>query len=143
MDSQKEKSFSRLVSEYQQSLGLVGIGAIVLKSGVTQGVAVSGERAVNSGSLLDANDKWHIGSITKSVTSTLIGRLVESKQLSWSTSIGDIFDSSAILHHDWRNVTIIDLLTHTSGAPANFPLRVFSKNLRKVQTELLPEEKSF
>jgi len=124
MDSQKEKSFSRLVSEYQQSLGLVGIGAIVLKNSVTQGIAVSGERAVNSGSLLNENDKWHIGSITKSVTSTLIGRLVESKQLSWSTSIGEIFNSSAILHDDWMNVTIIDLLTHTSGAPANFPLRV-------------------
>jgi len=124
MDSLKENSFSRLISEYQQSRGLVGLGAIVLKGGLIQGIAVSGERVVNSGNLLDANDKWHIGSITKSVTSTLIGRLVERKQLHWDTSIGEIFDSTVLIHDGWMNVTIVDLLTHTSGAPANFPLRV-------------------
>ena len=124
MSSQEQKRFSDLISEYQQSSGFVGLGSIVLKEGVTQAITVSGERAINSDVLLDVNDKWHIGSITKSITATLIGRLVESKRLNWNTSIGDIFKSSENLHEAWMNVTIIDLLTHTSGAPANFPLRV-------------------
>ena len=81
MKSQKEESFSILVSDYQQSLGLVGLGAIVLKNDVTQAIAVSGERVVNSGIALDVNDRWHIGSITKSVTSTLIARLVKKQYL--------------------------------------------------------------
>lgn len=124
MDSKSERNFSKLVSGYQESRGLVGLGAIVLKNGATQGVVVSGERASNTGVFLDVNDKWHIGSISKSVTATLVARLIESNKLSWDTSISDAFGSSSVIHDDWKNVSIVDLLTHTSGAAANFSLPV-------------------
>jgi CubicO group peptidase (beta-lactamase class C family) len=39
--------------------------------------------------------------------------------MQWSDSIGDRF-SDASIHEDWKPVTLRQLLTHTSGAPANF-----------------------
>jgi CubicO group peptidase (beta-lactamase class C family) len=49
----------------------------------------------------------------------MIARLVESGQMQWSDSIGDRF-SDATIHEGWKPVTLRQLLTHTSGAPANF-----------------------
>ena len=64
-----------------------------------------------------------MGSITKSITATMIGRLVESGQMKWTDTIGERF-SDASIHEDWKPVTLQQLLTHTSGAPANFSLGV-------------------
>jgi CubicO group peptidase (beta-lactamase class C family) len=64
-----------------------------------------------------------LGSITKSITATMIARLVESGQLKWTDTIGERFPDASI-HGDWKPVTLQQLLTHTSGAPANFSLGV-------------------
>lgn len=142
MDSELNTRFSQLVSNYQSSRGLVGLGAIVLKNGVNQGIAVSGERAIKTGISLNVNDKWHIGSITKSVTATLVARLIEGKRLSWNTSINRVLGSSAVLHDDWKNVSVMDLLTHTSGAAPNFPLSVLFKNPKEGQDRILARRKA-
>jgi len=66
-------------------------------------------------------DRWHMGSITKSVTATMIARLIEARQMQWSETVGQRFPDTTI-NEDWKGVTLEQLLTHTSGAPANFPL---------------------
>jgi CubicO group peptidase (beta-lactamase class C family) len=43
--------------------------------------------------------------------------------MQWSDSIGERF-ADASIHEDWKPVTLQQLLTHTSGAPANFSLQV-------------------
>jgi CubicO group peptidase (beta-lactamase class C family) len=53
----------------------------------------------------------------------MIARLIESGQMKWTDTIGERFPESSI-HEDWKPVTLEQLLTHTSGAPANFPFRV-------------------
>ena len=85
--------------------------------------AAHGERKIYSGVLIELGDRWHLGSITKSVTATMVGRLVESGQMKWTDTVGERFCDAAI-HEDWKPVTLQQLLRHTSGAPANFPLGV-------------------
>ena len=84
-------------------------------------IAIDGERKKGSGVSLELGDRWHLGSVTKSITATLVARLVESGQMKWSDSIGERFQG-AFIDNDWKQVTLPQLLTHTSGAPANFPL---------------------
>ena len=63
---------------------------------------------------MSINDSWHIGSLTKSFTATLTAILVEQGQLSWSTSISDVFEEGEY-SAKYSNVTIEQLLSHTGG----------------------------
>lgn len=112
----------------------------ILTDGVIDTVAVSGEREISTGVSLEIKDKWHIGSITKSVTATMIARLIEKGLLDWTTTINDVFGATVKLEAQWSNVTILDLLTHTSGAPANFPLLVHLKNPKTEEKTRLERE---
>ena len=119
-----EKSLKQLVVEQRKSAGLVGLGAVAIQNGKFIGPYVSGERKTGSKVLLTVNDHWHIGSVTKSITATMIARLVEQGQLDWDTSITEIFSDSDDIDPAWSDVTLAHLLTHTSGAVPNFSLRI-------------------
>lgn len=119
-----QQTLEQLVVEQQQSSGLVGLGAVIMKSGQITGSAISGEKKIRSNTPLTTSDYWHIGSITKSITATMVARLVEKGDLNWDTTVKEVFHDAANLHKDWRNVSLMQLLTHTSGAQPNFPFLV-------------------
>jgi CubicO group peptidase (beta-lactamase class C family) len=114
---------ARLITDLREQNELVGLGAIVMVDGQVIATAVDGERKIGSGVPVELGDRWHIGSVTKSVTATMIARLVESGKMQWSDSIGERFPNASV-HDDWKGVSLQQLLTHTSGAPANFPIWV-------------------
>lgn len=110
------------VEELRKTHNLVGIGATLLVDGKIVASVVSGERKLNSGIELSVADKWHIGSITKSMTATVIGRLVEQNKLAWDSTIPELLpEISKNMHPGWHEVELRHLLTHTAGLPANFP----------------------
>jgi CubicO group peptidase (beta-lactamase class C family) len=109
-----------IVSEHRDELGVVGFGAMVMRDGEVVASAVAGERKHGSGVALTDKDKWHLGSITKSFTATMIGRLVEREVLRWDTTIGEVFSDVTEMNERWRSVTLAQLLTHTSGASSSF-----------------------
>ena len=68
--------------------------------------------------------RWHIGSITKTITATLAMREVDQGRLGLDAPIGPVLQDAASLHESWKSVTLRQLLSHTSGLPANPPLRL-------------------
>jgi CubicO group peptidase (beta-lactamase class C family) len=102
---------------------LVGLAGIVAVDGEVMASTADGERKIGSGVSIELTDRWHLGSVTKSITATMIARLVESGHMKWTDTVGERFPE-ATLHEDWKPVTLMQLLTHTSGAPANFSLSV-------------------
>lgn len=119
-------SLADLVTDLRKEHKLIGLGAMVMVDGKVMSSAADGERKKGSGVSLELGDRWHLGSISKSVTATMIGRLVESGQMKWTETIGERF-SDASIHENWKPVTLQQLLTHTSGAPANFSFAVMLK----------------
>lgn len=117
---------SELVPTLRKENKLVGLAAMVKVDGEVAGSAVDGERKTGSGVKLTIDDQWHLGSITKSITATMIARLVEAGKMDWADTVGASFPDASI-HEDWKPVTLRQLLTHTSGAPANFPVGVRRK----------------
>ena len=96
-----------------------GIAAIVENGKVSLKVA-SGVRKYGDAEPFTVNDKVHIGSCTKAMTATLVGMLIDEGKLGWDTKIADVFPEFADqVHEDYRTVTISQLLSHYSGAPAN------------------------
>jgi CubicO group peptidase (beta-lactamase class C family) len=117
-------TFANLITDLRREKKLVGLAAMVTVDGQVVASAVDGERKVDSGVELEIDDRWHLGAIAQSITATMIARLVESGQLSWSTTVGECFPEAQI-HDDWKPVTFKELLTNTAGAPANFPIGIW------------------
>ena len=112
------------ISDVRDEVKLVGVGATVVVHGKLVAEAVSGKRRQNSEDLLTVDDKWHLGSITKSMTATVIGRLVERNLLTWDARLPELLPKMASdLHPGWNAVTLHHLLTHTAGLPPNFSVR--------------------
>lgn len=94
-------------------------GAIVTSKGIVS-CGVVGVRKSGTGIPATLDDKWHLGSDTKAMTATLVGRLVEEGTLNWDTTVTDVFpDLTSTFHPDMRSVTILQLLSHRAGLPAN------------------------
>jgi CubicO group peptidase (beta-lactamase class C family) len=117
-------------------------GAIVTSEGLAA-FGVAGVRKRGTKSLAKPNDLWHLGSNTKAMTATLLAQLIERDRLSWDTTIADVFsDSSFKIHPDFRDVTVLHLVSHRSGLPANLNLADYlgvdarRERLRAVRQEL-------
>jgi CubicO group peptidase (beta-lactamase class C family) len=64
------------------------------------------------------DDKWHIGSCTKSMTAVVAAMLVEEGRFRWDTTLAEMFPELAQeMQTEWRAVTLEQLLTHHGGAP--------------------------
>lgn len=121
-----ESPFTNLNADLRREKKLVGLATMVAVDGTVVASAVDGERKTGSGVPLEIGDQWHLGAIAQSITATTIARLIESGQLNWSTTMGEVFPDASI-QDDWKPVTFKELLTNTAGAPANFPKGVAAK----------------
>ncbi|WP_454715223.1 serine hydrolase domain-containing protein [Caulobacter segnis] len=81
-------------------------------------VLADGLRSADAEVAVAPGDAWHIGSDTKSMTATLVARLVEAGRLQWTTTIGEVLGPALPdMHPDYRDVTLLHLLSHRSGLP--------------------------
>ncbi len=117
-------SLASLVTNLRNERNLVGLAAMVMVDGQIEAAAAQGERKIGSGVPVEIGDRWHLGGITKSITATMIARLIEAGQMKWTDTVGEIFPDAAV-HGDWKPVTLRQLLTDTAGAPPNFPVEIW------------------
>ncbi|HEY0982667.1 MULTISPECIES: serine hydrolase domain-containing protein [unclassified Schlesneria] len=123
-----------------QKHNVPGIVGGVIENGQLTAVASVGLRKAGSPEPITINDKLHLGSNTKAMTATLLARLVEEKRMTWESTIGDIFsDLKPAPHPDYRNVTVIQLLSHRAGLPANTAWWSLGKGSRVQQRQRLLE----
>ena len=93
-----------LTAAFVRGRDLVALGAVGVRR-------IGAER-------VQANDLWHLGSDTKSMTATLIAMLVEQGKLTWQTTIADIFpDLLNKIQPGYHKLTLIQLLSHRAGIP--------------------------
>lgn len=98
--------------------GIPAVTAMFAHEGVVLEQAASGRRSSAQPDEVTEYDKWHIGSLTKSMTSTLAAVLIEQGNLSWDTTIGDVFPEFAgQIGTVYTNVRLDELLSHTGGIP--------------------------
>ena len=102
------------------------VAAVVTSEGI-RFVGAVGVRKRGTEIPVTLSDQWHLGSDGKIMTSTLIARLVERGQLRWDTTLAEVFPEVAgQMHPDFRQVTLLQLLSHRAGLPENLNLRAYS-----------------
>jgi D-alanyl-D-alanine carboxypeptidase len=107
-----------LLEEMGRQYNLPAIAAAVVRADniVTGGAA--GVRIIGSPVQVTVEDRFHIGSVTKPMTATMIATLVEAGTLSWSTTPADVFpELRDHIHPSLRAINLEQLLTHRAGLP--------------------------
>jgi CubicO group peptidase (beta-lactamase class C family) len=90
-------------------------GAIVTRTGVYAMDAV-GVRKFGGSTPVTINDQFHIGSDLKSMTSGLIGLLVDQGLVSWNTTLAQAFpDLVGTMRPEYQTLTVRELLSQQSG----------------------------
>lgn len=98
---------------------LPGIAMAVFNSERVLAVGAAGTRKVGSGVLMLHTDSMQIASITKTMTATVVARLVEQGKLSWDSSLGQLYpELASTMSSLYRSVTIDMILRHQGGFPA-------------------------
>jgi CubicO group peptidase (beta-lactamase class C family) len=68
----------------------------------------------------DLDDRFHLGSNTKSMTATLAGMLVEEGRLGWGSTVGEVLGREVPgLSASLAGATLAQLLSHASGIPGD------------------------
>lgn len=106
----------QLLEWARSSQNAPAVGAIVIRNGEIAERAVVGVRSTASSVPATVDDQWHLGSITKSMTSTLAAVLVEDGVITWDTTPAQVWPASVNdMNASFRNVTLREFLSHTSG----------------------------
>lgn len=104
---------------------LPALGAAVVTSDGLEAIGAVGVRSWTGTEPVTINDQWHIGSCTKAMTATLVARLVDQGVLGWETTVASVLGPA--IHPGWKDVPILWLLSHRSGAPGNFSDRLWQE----------------
>ena len=110
----------------RKSQGLPGLGAAIVTDEGVKVLTTTGVRKKGDKTPVTDQDLWHLGSCGKAMTATMIARLVEAGSLKFDQTLGETFPERAgAMGEQMKSITLIDLLSHRSGLPANFNLRAY------------------
>lgn len=93
---------------------------VVLSNRIVALGAVGWRKAGITSAPVRLEDKWHHGSLTKSMTATLAGILVEEGRIRWDSTLAEVFpDWAPRMNELWRNTTLEQLTSNRGGAPGD------------------------
>ena len=103
---------------------LPSIAAAVVIGDKIEDSGATGVRKLGEPVPVTVEDKYHLGSCTKTMTAALTAILVKEGLLTWQTSIGDVLKSG--VHKDFKKVTIEQLLAHVGGFAEECPPEIWA-----------------
>lgn len=103
-----------------------GIAAAAVKDGEIVAAGVAGIRKTGHSEKVTLDDRFHLGSCTKSMTASLAAMLVRDGKLRWESTPAEFFPDIRI-HEGYRAATLRQLLSHTGGTPQDVPGRLWSR----------------
>ena len=116
----EQTSLSAILEEVVADNNLPSLAAAIISEDGIVDKAAHGVRKDGEDTPVSDQDKFHLGSCTKAMTAVLTAMLIDDGLISWNTTIQDVFpDLSDIIHPDFHQVDVYELLTHTSGIAPN------------------------
>jgi CubicO group peptidase (beta-lactamase class C family) len=106
-------TLQELIAQFT-SENIPGIAAAIIEGGKVVDLAVVGVRMSGADAPVQKGDRFHAGSVTKSMTATMIAALVESGTLRWDLTVAEALPGSE-MRDEYRGVTLEQLLNHLGG----------------------------
>jgi CubicO group peptidase (beta-lactamase class C family) len=108
------------LAPYLDRFQLPAVAAAVAKNGKIVAAGAVGTRRIGTDTPVTINDRFHIGSDTKAMTSLLAAMLIEEGKLRWNTTVGEIYPELVDkMSKGVKDITLEQLLSHTSGIPGD------------------------
>jgi D-alanyl-D-alanine carboxypeptidase len=117
-DAELQSFVDQTLNEARTRANLPAVAALVKINGKIEAESAVGVRAAGHPEPVTKQDLWHLGSDAKAMTATLIARLVEQGFLKYDDTMAQVFPGvAARMSPAMHDVTVAQLLTHTSGLP--------------------------
>jgi CubicO group peptidase (beta-lactamase class C family) len=116
------KDLASLTSAIRKDTDCPALGVAVWQDGKPIEIAVDGVRELGKDVKVNADDVWHLGSIGKSITSTLIGRLIDLGKLRWEMTLKEAFPAIT-MNPGYEKVTLEQVMHHRGGIPQDMGFR--------------------
>lgn len=139
VDGQQSASLQARIEALRTSANLPAVAAVTFDSVRVGDVVLTGVRKAGDPTPVAAADLWHIGSLTKSFTATLVAKLVERGKLSWTTTIADLVGTGRA--GKFANATIQQVLGHRAGFARDMPDDMMQK--ARASTDPLPVQRQW
>ncbi len=110
-----ERPLDDMLVPYLARYELPALAAAAVKNGVIVASGAVGTRRHGTQTPVTVDDRFHIGSDTKAMTALLCGMFIEEGKLRWTSTIGEVFPEFTDMDAGLRQVTLEQLLSHTSG----------------------------
>ena len=105
-----------LIEWARASQNAPALAVVVVRHGQVAERGAVGLRSADATVHVTLDDQWHLGSITKSMTSTLAALLVEDGLITWETRPIDVWPELANnIDQGFANATLKQFLSHSSG----------------------------
>lgn len=120
------------------------IAVLIIRNGKIADQAVHGVRRNDQPGAAASDDLWLLGSTSKVMTVALIARLVEQGALSWDTPLKAMLpDLAESMDPAYREVTLVELLSHRAGLAENPRDRAFVESFFVDQRPLPAQRLAF
>lgn len=118
MTAERQK-FEELLQRVRSEYAVPALAAAFVRDGAIVAAAAVGVRRIDRGEPVELNDRFHIGSVSKPISATVIATLVEEHLLGWETTVAEVFpDLAGRINPAYLDVTLEQLLAHRAGIVA-------------------------
>ena len=118
---------AELVATSRQKAGIPAIGVAFARDGEAPTVIADGLRSCEATVAVSTDDQWHFGSITKSMTATLVARLIEAGGITWDTTVFEVLGTALPAMNDsYKTASFRHLLSHHAGLQPNIDLALMA-----------------
>jgi CubicO group peptidase (beta-lactamase class C family) len=121
------------LAEARRASGSPAMGLAYAKATGPVTILVDGLRSVDDNVPVAADDRWLLASVSKSMTATLVARLIEAGGITWDTTVADLLSDTAPGMLDvYKRVTFRHLLSSHAGLQPNIDISDFMTFSRDV-----------
>lgn len=109
-----EGKLAARVLKARPDTGAPALGIVVASSDGAPDIAVDGVRVMDKADKVTTSDRWHIGSMTKSMTATMMGRLIEQGLLRFDSTLGELLPDID-MKPEYKAITVEQVMHHRAG----------------------------
>jgi CubicO group peptidase (beta-lactamase class C family) len=115
----EEQDLAAVLEPIRKKHGVPALGGLILRGDKVTAIGATGVRKLGSKKSVTVDDLWHLGSCTKSMTATLVGRYVERGKIAWDTPLSKALPRLKKMDGGFQVVTIEQLLRNRGGVPSD------------------------
>ena len=104
-----------IAEKLRVALGSPALGLGIARIDGANEAEVVGRRRSDEEAPAQVDDKFHLGSCSKTTTAMLVGQLVGEGLLDWESTLGELLGDDFELHDSYREVSLFDVARHRAG----------------------------